>query len=671
MEKTKEELVSVTHKSRFCYDSILEIKELDDKLIVKGYIATTHFDGEDIVKKETLQKWAREINEGNPKTNKVSINHNRDRHVAGVGLKGTARIDEFPDTHFGLYVETLVDKTKENYIDTKYRVENGFLDSFSIEYIASSDASFNEDIGARILDEATELHGWTLASRPLNENAVMIKETVLKPKEEIKMTEEEKPQDAQPEPVVAVKESMSKEDKDLLSEYKEQKAKDLRMKEFKEFIKDDEFKKELKEMVPETKPLQNKEETDEEEPAKEETAEEKEAKEVSTSKEFLEFKEAVIGEKDIFIDEKMRRAGVLADKLIIGKEGFKKDAKSAEERLRSGEFKHFGTNGSKLEYKGLGITTNQNSDTDYLLSAAELHDVFDPVIYDVLNQSTTTWSFLRKEDFSSKGNNQVQFILEDTANTTAAFYTGNAVSMSQSGMTKYMTKFKKAQVGIAVDGDMIAAAKGGPVGDVFALHVRLGAKNLLNVINSALYAEVGLETVAALIGFEYITDSAGNTSLYNITRSSANYLSPDSAGDTYISGGSAAITKGNLRLAIQQAVVEGADLGNLVFFCHPTQERLFKNQYDDIQRLVPTSGRVGFTGRMEFDGVPIIPDKDCASDDWFLVDLETHKIAIWVPPTLEMLGKRSDSEEGFIKTYLCTYNTAPRRMVQIYSNATS
>ena len=93
--------------------------------------------------------------------------------------------------------------------------------------------------------------------------------------------------------------------------------------------------------------------------------------------------------------------------------------------------------------------------------------------------------------------------------------------------------------------------------------------------------------------------------------------------------------------------------------------------YDDAQRLVPVSARFGFEDMMSFDTVPVFLDKECADDDIFLVDLETHRIAIWVPPTLEKLGKDSDSEKGFIKSYFATCNKAPRRMVQIYGNKTT
>lgn len=670
---------------RYSRDSIIEFKQ-DDNLIVKGYIATTHFDGQDVIQKETLDKWATEINQGNPRANKVSINHDRQPHVAGVGLKGTATVHQFQDNEYGLYVETLVDKTKENYEDTVYRIENNLLDSFSIEYVASPEAQFNEAKGARVLGTDTELHGWTIASQPMNEHAVMIKELINSDKQELPQAEEElktkskevNKMTEQETQTVEVKEAptLSDEDAKLLQEAKEMKKSKEMKEQLVSMLKDPELKEMVSKIEVKEKPLVQEKEEEEEKPKEEENPEEKQLK---GSIEYLEMKQVLDGEK-LTIEEKFRRAGAYAEKKgFIWAEGVDKIGyKESKQRESGKEFKTFGTNGAKLEFKSLGITTNQNTDTDYLLSAAELRDVFDPVIYDTLNQSTVTWGLLRKDDFSNKGNNQVQFVLRTgLPNQTAAFYTGNSVSTDKSTLLKVQTQFKKVQVGVSVDGDMIAAARGGPISDVFATHVRYGTEDMLTVVNTALFAEAGAETAAACIGFEYITDSAGNTTLYNLTRygdktaSTYNGLSPTTATDTYINQSSARISLDNLRKAIEQATKEGASINNLVFITHPTQERLFKGIYDASQRLMPTSSRFGFEGRPEFDSVPVFADKDCNTDDWWLVDLESHRVAMWVPPTLEMLGKRSDAEEGFVKMYFATYNNNPRRMVQIYGCATS
>lgn len=674
-------------QTRFSYKSVTEFKELSDELIVKGYIATTHFDGEDIITEPALLSWAKEINEGNPRVNKVSVNHERIPHVTGVGIKGSAEVHSFNDGEKGLYVETRIDKTKENYSDIEYRVKNDFLDSFSIEYMAPEQCNSDNLTGARILDERTQLGGWTLASQPLNEHAVMVKELIIK-EGETKMEPEKKEKEKEKEEIVKqelkednvkmtdkpveVKENtMSDSDKVLLKEAKEQKKETEFKESMMKMLEDKEFQEKMNSQKPQDKPLQNKEEPE----PKKETEEQKEQKVKGA-----EFK-SIITSDTMEVKEKFRRVGLMAEKEGLvwaeGADGIGYKTSSVAQGKDKLQFKQFQCNGAKMEYKSLGITTNQNTDTDYLLSAAELRDMFDPVIYDALNQSTTTWGLLTKEDYSMKGNNQVQFVLRTKANSTAGFYTGNSVNTSQGGRLKLQTKFKKCQVGVSVDGDMIAAARGGPIGDVFGLEVSYGTEDMLTTVNSALFAETGLETAAACIGFEYITDSAGNTTLYNMTRdgdkTSADYngLSPDSAGDTYINASSARISPDLMRQAIEQATKEGADIGNLLFVCHPTQERLFKGIYDASQRLMPTSSRFGFTGRPEFDSVPVFTDKDCNTDDWWLIDLATHKIAIWVPPTLEMLGKRSDADEGFIKMYFATYNVNPRRMVQIYGCSTS
>jgi hypothetical protein len=76
---------------------------------------------------------------------------------------------------------------------------------------------------------------------------------------------------------------------------------------------------------------------------------------------------------------------------------------------------------------------------------------------------------------------------------------------------------------------MIAAARGGPIGDVFAKEVEDSTVDLMSVMNQALFTSVGAESAAGVIGFNYIADSATNTTLYNMTRSAANKLAPTEA----------------------------------------------------------------------------------------------------------------------------------------------
>jgi len=685
---------SKTKKEKSIFSNIygLEVKESeDDSLVRGGYIATTHLDSgfhdcekdtwiRDQIAKETLDLWAQEINEGNPRVNKVSINHNRQPHVAGVAVRGSAEVIELNDGEFGLYADTFIDSTREDFSDTKYRLDNGLLDSFSIEFTTRDQASGEYLSGAveesvvgngivRTLLPGTQLEGFTLASQPMNENAVMIKEvvkTIKKIKEVTKMTEKkeikEEPVVEEPkaEPEAPAEPAPAEEPKEEApEEAKERKEFEAFKKMRSEVKRKDELDLMKGEIIAGIKEDLQTEKVEEKVKVNDGKIE---------SKELKDFSEAIKIDSKMSTDSMVSMAGKMADLCGFTDKGDIPSTKSAESRQYSFEVK---MDGAKhiLECKGLGITTNQNTDTDYLLSAAELSDVFDPVIFNILNQKTTTWNLLPKEDKSTKGNNQVQFALKITANTTAGAYTGNAVNLGAVGRLKYQTKFKKYQVGVEVDGDMIASARGGPVGDVFAKEVMDSTEDMMSVINIALFAEVGLESAAGVIGFEYITDQAGNTTLYNLARTQANGLASTTTTDNYINGSGNRITLANLRAAKRKAVgTEGADLNNCIFVTSFVQGDKFRGIYDSQQRTVPTSSRFGFEGRPEFDGMPIFEDKDCNDDDWFLIDLTTHKIAIWVPPTLEKLGKDSDSEKGFIKSYFATYNKAPRRMVQIYNN---
>lgn len=624
----------------------LEIKEIEGEFHITGLISTSHLDlVNDIVPFETMNLWAKQINEGLPKVNKISYHHKIEEKV--VGVMRNASVIKLPDMEYGLKVDVQLNKTIDNFDDIIYEIKNGFVDGFSIEYNThqnkTAKSEYREGKQIRVLLPETELMGAALASRPAQPEAIILNYGY-KEIQEVKQMEEIKeiPVAQEAEPQVEVPTAAP-----IVEEAKEVKVEEVApVIEAKETTKVEEIKETI------AQELQKIE-------VKNKVIIEGDKMENEIPMEVKEYSEVFSGK--LSVKEQFNRAGKLADKLGL----HNKTGTAAEKKT----FKNFGTNGSKLEYKGLGIGTNS---TTYTQSSAELSDVYDPIIYNALNQKTVLWNLLAKDDFSSKGNNKVQFTLKTAANTTAAFYTGNAVTLSQATREKFETKFKKLQVGVSVDGDMLAASKGGPIGDVFAQEVMDSTMDMLQVLNAALFAEVGLETAAGVIGLEFIADSAGNTTMYGLTRSAANKLAPDAAGDTYINGASAAISMANLRSAIKQAVIEGANRNSLVFVTHPIQANILRGKFDDSRRMLSDKDTgFGFSTDLFVDGIPVFEDKDCTSDNWHLVDLETHRVAIWVPPTLEMLGKLDDSEGGFIKMYLAVYNRLPRACVMIYDNATA
>jgi len=695
----------------------VEIKENDKEFHVSGLIATSHIDlagdvskGEipDRIPKETLESFAYQINhEDNARV--MGVHHSEGNNLnpvyqswleeVGAGdiasnlpgqeYFGKADVEEHPaeviklsDGEYGLFVDTklLKDDPMTSKIIEGY--QTGHFNSFSITYdtdnFKTTDFEKRETGLVRVLLPETKLEGYTSAAYPVNPNAIatgygykefkeLVNHTQLNGKEVKKMPEEksekkieEKSEEIVNTPAEEVDAAEKSEASDssntedpVLKELKEFKAhkKALEEKELMDATIDRVAAKVAKQMEVKEKVLKD-------------SSKDSNDKEISL--EMKEFMNILEKPSQVEIKEQFRRAAAVSDELGID---WRSATTSAAE---SREFKSFGVNGKNLEFKGLSINTNQNTDTDYLQSSAELQDIYDPIIYNALNQNTVLWNLLSKDDFSSKGNNQVQFTLKIAANTSAAFYTGNAVATGNVTRLKYQTKFKKLQVGVSVDGDMIAAARGGPISDVFAQEVMDSTMDMLSVLNTALFAEVGLETAAGVIGLEYITDSAGNTSLYSLVRSAANKLAPDSASDTYINQESHVISMTNLRAAKRQAVLEGANKANLIWVTSPVQADMLRSKFDDQRRLLSSKDTdFGFTTDLFPDGIPVFEDKDCNTDDWFLVDLETHRVGLWVPPTLEKLGKNADSSDAFIKTYLATYNRAPRRMVQIYGCAVS
>ena len=674
-------------KEKQCKVIGLEIKELEGKFYISGLIATSHIDlVDDHIPKETLESFANQINTLES-ARVMGVHHSEGRPinpeyygVASVS-EHPAFVDELTDGEFGLFVTTELLSDDPETPNIIRRFQEGDLNSFSITYdtkgFMTTDFEKVDDTLVRVLNPDTRLFGYTAANNPVNPQAVTqefgfkeFKELVGKgeQKSEVKdMPEEEKKQEIVKEEVQPV-EKPKEESKSPEEPVKEVSEKDTA--EEKEFSKvAEKITKESKEILEKatSKIVEGaliKMETKEKVLVEDNTPTEQ--KEVSL--EVKAFREVIETPSKIEVKEQFMRAAALCDSVSNPNLNWTKATTSTVE---SREFKEFSTNGSLLEYKGLGITTNQNTDTDYLQSTAELQDVYDPVIYNALNQATVTWNLLRKDNYSQKGNNQVQFVLKIGANPSAAWYTGNAVSTDNVTRLKYQTKFKKLQVGVSVDGDMIAAARGGPVSDVFAQEVMDSTMDMLSVLNTSLFAEVGLETATAVIGFEYISDSANNTTLYNLTRSTTNKLAPDAAADTYIDGSAAVISMANLRKAKRQAVDEGAEIRNLVFITNHVQGDKLRTKWDDARRLTGArDSHFGFETDLWVDGIPVFEDKDCNTDDWWLIDLDTHRVAVWKPPTIESLAHTADSQDAFIKTYLAVYNRAPRRLVQIYNNST-
>ena len=680
--------------------TVIEFKEESDgEFYSYGFVATTHPDRAskgnykgDILTKNAINLVVKQINERkNMMADLASAQHDwikqGNANIPPVGRAITAEVREMPNGHFGAWIKTHHDKTYPEFDIVKYKVEKGYWPGYSIEYEPKEikDAQLHDGT-YRVIDnlnlcgfgfasgrlianpqaliEGTEIKEMQEYVEVLNykeshdEMEVMMKKMNAMPdgpeKEAMKKKIESMKNKKTENKEITIKEKNQSEERRMDAEIKENSKIEIDVKEFEKYKKfldmevkqkrDEEMKTLVKEalsgLVPEMKVRMN---------------DGIDFKEVSASVEYKEWNEIKTGKVDI--KEAFNRATALAVKTgaltawANGVTGLK-DTKMG--------FKCTGVDSSRIEMKALTTTVNKSSDTDYLQSAAELSDIYASAVVNMLNERTSYFGILPKEDFS--GRECISWRAKNVANASSGAYAeGGAVIKGNTTRQKLREEFKYYSAGFQVTGQMIESAKSG-VGDIFQQEVQDATETLLSTMNVALFAEKGAFSDLEFLGLEYIADSTGNTTLYGLTRSATNLLG--ASGSEYSAQSGAPISKPTLRTAIRTLEVNGADRNDLVILCHPLQRDLILSLLDDAQRLL-TSPRAGFEGQLVFDGVPLVTDKDANNDDIFVVNLGKNgmRLGVQKPVSFEELAKTDDSRSGFLKFYGNQFAIAPKQAV--------
>ena len=552
----------------------------------------------------------------------------------------------------------------------------------------------------------------------------LIPETIYK-----ELLPKSEPQDPPANAGAEIKEhSVSAEDYDLLKSFKESKEKEGKVKEitdskeFKEalsaqikevrsksaprFNTDNEGKKEFKEFDAFTKSLSMKE-VDE-----------------SKGKEGFRYSQQKEDTQKLTIADQYKEAGRMADSFLErgvniwqnwlnrGYGTYKEDIpdlvafprknagvhsamKEVNGRIEMKEFHRL----SNVEMKaGEGLQTDTNlADSSwtygsYFLSPVELNDIFQPILVNQLNDQTTTWGRLQKEDWS--GRSQIQFRARTGRNSTAGGYTeGTNLTYGTDftgnvGRSKFQQPFAYYRVLVAVTGQVqrLGMAPGG-IGDVWANEIKWSGEDLLSRKGTAGTASTGLNRAVIgtgagtqediALGFEGLILGTAGT-LYGKTLGTVATATLHSHREDM---SSEPVTLDQLRKMIRLASVgdgsgttevhSNSRVGDLVFITHHLQRDFVKALIQDMQRTTPTSGRIGFEGEIEFDGVPVIGDRQMETDDIFLINTANTKIALNLPPTLEPLPVTADAQAAHIKTYWNLYSDAPGNNYHAFNFATS
>ena len=511
------------------FSSKFEIKEDEKNFYVKGYVATSHpdraemhdneleldYDG-DIIPKNTLQKIADSINSRwFPQAGAVSERHdwvhenNPDKPLAGV-ISSPAKLVQLDDGESAVEAEVLVNKMNPRYEEVKYNVENGIYPGFSIEY-ETNDYSVIEKEGKlyRNLDDIN-MEGFGFASRRLiaNPNAIIteksykeVNEFMIKP--EVKASENDDSQMAE------CSKCHKKMGKDMLKkhmdEVHESKSKEIEVNKMENVNQTPETKMEGKENIVDEIKIKEMVNLEIKEKVKEAVMEAFKA-----SQPILETKQSVIEIKETKDYRESLEKGNLSFKEannlvnrfpIIFQKTFAGNYDITSKRWET-ELKASPTfdasiidtynpsmakiNVKQMEVKAALAAFNSptNNETTYYQAPAELGDFYDPVIISHLNDATTLFGILPKEDYSERQNIQFRVV---TADPTAGGYLEGDSTWTSTNVTRLKLEqdYANYRVIIEVTGQMLQAAAGrGGIGDVWGQEVERATIRLRKQINT-------------------------------------------------------------------------------------------------------------------------------------------------------------------------------------------
>jgi hypothetical protein len=681
----------MTHDIIRTFASGITLKE--DGITYSGLIATTHPDRVgDILSKTALEQMAERINSDaaggvQGAYRSISLHHDWIREKdptldeAGFIIPGTAAVVSLKDGHHAVKVDFVVNEHyRGNMPATELhdRIKNGSIAGLSIEFRPDESQSRKVSYHGqeyRFVNAIEEFAGVGFARARMiaNPQAIIYREIEeLASTEEIIVKESDAPEpvaapevvpEPVPEPVAEQLEQAPAEEEVPAAEPEAQpEAKEtdvstelaisLKEKTMQEFLSSKEFQtavdNEMAKVIGKKVALLDNKEDDSmaELPLS--------VKEMSTAlgkKDVFEFKEAAskyFAEHNEMLFKEMKGAGIPLNTTLQVK------CDGANLRIVG-----------NLEVKDT-LNTASNT-TTYTQSPVEFADIYLPAIIETFNQQTNLFGAVRKVPHIEGGNKYGWRLVADQKTSLSVDPDDPSIVKSPVAKVKVQTDIKEYRVGVSVTDYMLHHSRAS-IGDLFMIEVEKRMRDLMKDLNRDLFTEQVDTTGTKILGLEAVADSAGNTSMYGLTRSVANRLAPDAAADTYQAVGGA-LTTALLRGALRKVEVDGASRGSLRFVVNPIQrDKMLELEKANIRYMGdPAMANLGFglmkgAVQLMWDGIPVIVDPDCQTDSVFVIDDESYFIVISRPPQMIGLAKVGAAEEAFISVYLAAVYEKPRRI---------
>jgi hypothetical protein len=650
------------------------LKDGIEKFYLTGVVSSSNKDlGYDIVSERALGQLVETLN-----TKPIKLGYDHQEILTGrptmvpIGksINGTSKLIE---NGTKAYAEFELNDSLSIFPEIKNSLERGFLDAFSVEYRTNEAIPAIEHKGTA--DSPRYISSWdvvgmAVTGRPMNPDAYaqfcakhlegFIINDIHIP-DGIDVKKENKTGGIMEELKVETKDKVEvKSQPDFEKIGRDTYEKEIKSKQEAELksVIVEQIKAEIKNL-PRTEPYINPEQKFSDKPS-------------DFSEELKNFRELVQKDK-VDIEVKYNAAAKLHKKLhpygitkrMAGSTEFKKAGKSFDitgNGLQNIELKHF-------EYKAqLEHDTNKVSDTDYYQNAAELNDIYDPVIISHLNDKHTLWGLMKKKDVSNIGSDRYGFRIWRTRiegmggdSSTYNYDENPTITGYHAKMLKCQIPFMQYGVSVEVSG-LTEAETRGSIGDVFAQNIQRASADLLSGINVDLYGtSYGATDGGKILGLEVIGDDGGTyATLYGHARATYDTLQGTDDAQSSVN-----IDKPLLRKAIRTPEKNGANREDLIIVCDPIQRDKILGMLDPAQRFMSTSARAGFEGLPTFDAIPIHSDKDCPDGYIIVIDMRAYYAAILTAPTYEDLAKTTDSKKGFIKTYFAVVCENPNHIYKI------
>lgn len=687
---------------------VREAEVSDDKeFYSEGFIMTTHPDraNEDgyantMFSYECLESARDAINNsiipldtvGSSRT--VSNGHdwvkNNDPNMMPAGMAmPPAEIRELEDGHYGLWAKTHHNKNHPDFNDIKYDVQHGYIPGYSIEFIEGSSREVN--IGGKVMKLITSFKdflGYAFATARMiaQPKATIesfgyreVKQALNDQKEVVNMSDEqqEKPVEAPIESPVeepaqeevvqeTPEEEVIEEPEETVSEEKTEEPKEEpQSREVKvdniieKVIKSRQFNDAISNIKPEPK-------------VRVQTGEDNMNVNIRTMQDSLSkigsMREAKTSDEGV-VSYREAALGFMEEQAAAGQDIFSAALRDAS-NYNVG-FKH--NLKCRVSGKGVRITGNVNvrgtldngsNPSSYTQAPVEFADVFQPGIIDTFNNQINLFGFLKKEQHLGGRTVDWKMITNKDPESNGTFVGQNdtTVRKNYSNKLNYQTPLKIARRGVSVT-DFINEYSAASLGDLFMREVDIQMTKMMKDVNAALFAEVADGTGNSPLGLEAVADSAGNTTLYGYTRSTANRLAPDTASDTYVAVGGA-LTESALRAKVSYLETEGVSFGDIAIVASPTTRDYLFNLLDGNRRFNTTEASFGFNKANvpSYDGTPIIVDSDCNSDAIYIIDTMSDVIVMAKAPTMIDLAKVGAATEAYIQMDFAHVYKQPRRI---------